>query len=47
MTLGKNLFIGLVAGIALTMVTLDIWGRHLERGIINGANPWLIEPFLG
>jgi thiol-disulfide isomerase/thioredoxin len=47
MSLNKNLFIGLVAGIALTMVTLDIWGMYLERRIISGANPWLIEPFLG
>jgi thiol-disulfide isomerase/thioredoxin len=47
MSISKNFFFGLGVGLALTMVTLNIWGWYLERGIMNGANPWLIEPFLG
>jgi thiol-disulfide isomerase/thioredoxin len=46
MSLSKNLFIGLFMGVALTMVTLNIWGWYLERSVMNGANPWLIQPFL-
>jgi len=37
MSLNKNFFIGLFIGAALSMVTLDIWRRYLERSIINGA----------
>ena len=47
MSFNKSFLIGLFMGVALTMVTLDIWGRYLERSIVNRANPWLVEPFLG
>jgi thiol-disulfide isomerase/thioredoxin len=46
MSYSKNLFIGLLAGIALTMTILGVWARHFERSVTTGANPWLLEPFL-
>src|SRR3989442_917453 len=45
MLLNKSFFMGLGIGVALTLVGLDMWGRSLDRKILAGANPWLLQPF--
>lgn len=45
MSLSKTFFFGLGVGVALTMVTLEIWGRYLDREIVLNANPWMLQPF--
>ena len=36
--------VGLAAGIALTLVVLNAWGRHLDRTISDAAQPQILNP---
>jgi thiol-disulfide isomerase/thioredoxin len=36
--------VGLVAGIALTLIVLDLWGRYLDRAISEAAQPRVLRP---
>ena len=43
----KNLCLGILAGVALTVISLDIWGRRLEMTYFDNAQPRLIRPLTG
>jgi thiol-disulfide isomerase/thioredoxin len=45
MSPSKGFFFGLGAGVALTMVALQMWGKYLDRRIVLNANPWIVQPF--
>ena len=36
--------IGLVSGLALTLIGLDLWGKYLERTIVDAAQPRVLRP---
>ncbi|SRR5712664_1418315 len=36
--------IGLVAGIAFTLIVLDLWGKYLDRTISEAAQPRVLRP---
>jgi hypothetical protein len=36
--------VGLVVGIALTLIVLDLWGRYLDRAISEAAQPRVLRP---
>jgi thiol-disulfide isomerase/thioredoxin len=42
----KSLFIGFVAGAALTLLVLDLWGRHYANEHFGSAQPRLLQPYL-
>lgn len=44
--LNKNLFIGIGAGAALTLVILQAWGSRYQRELYLVSMPRLIRPFL-
>ena len=42
----KSLLIGLGAGAALTLLVLDLWGRHYAHEYFFSAQPRLLQPYL-
>ncbi|SRR6266404_2463862 len=36
--------IGLVAGVALTLILLNLWGKYLDRTIVDAAQPRILRP---
>jgi len=42
----KSLLIGLGAGAALTLLVLNLWGRHYANEYFGGAQPRLLQPYL-
>jgi len=42
----KSLLIGLGAGAALTLLVLDLWGRHYAKEYFESAAPRLLRPYL-
>ncbi len=44
--LNKRFLLGFGVGIALTLVTLNLWAIHFRKTILYAANPWLLEGFL-
>ena len=44
MSFSKNFLFGLGAGVALTLIALQMWGTYLDRKIVLNANPWLLRP---
>ena len=42
----KSLLIGLGAGAALTLLVLDLWGRHYANEYLSSAQPRLLQPYL-
>jgi thiol-disulfide isomerase/thioredoxin len=44
--INKNSFLGLLAGIALTMLTLEIWGNLLQHTVASAAQPQVLRPMM-
>jgi thiol-disulfide isomerase/thioredoxin len=44
--LNRNFLIGAGAGVALTLVTLQIWTHYLEQSLVSAAQPVLLRPFM-
>jgi hypothetical protein len=45
--INKNSFLGLLAGIALTMLALETWGMLLQQTVASAAQPQVLRPSMG
>ena len=45
-SLTRSFLIGLGAGAAVTLLVLDVWGRHYSNEYLLSSQPRLLQPYL-